>query len=127
MTVIIPKQSTIALENRKINSVSRHHRYAANGFKLQVGAGIEYAHYDNTTARRLFAAGAIDQYYSRALNMWKWAVFGQVSPVFSPNGWLLSLGLRADGCNYTGKTAALYRQNIAPFLIFLTHSTNAGR
>ena len=43
-----------------------HHRYAANGFKLQVGAGIEYAHYDNTTARRLFAAGeAIDQYYSR--------------------------------------------------------------
>lgn len=72
---------------------------AANGFKLQVGAGIEYAHYDNTTARRLFAAGeAIDQYYSRALNMWKWAVFGQVSRSFFSERLALSLGLRADGC-----------------------------
>mgnify|MGYP000009113135 FL=1 len=95
-----------------------HHRYAANGFKLQVGAGIEYAHYDNTTARRLFAAGeAIDQYYSRALNMWKWAVFGQVSRSFFSERLALSLGFRADGCNYTGKTAALYRQ-ISPRFSF---------
>lgn len=49
--------------------------------------------------------------------MWKWAVFGQVSRSFFSERLALSLGLRADGCNYTGKTAALYRQ-ISPRFSF---------
>lgn len=88
-----------------------HRRRTMGGYSLNVGAGLEYAQYGNTTFRRMFVGGnpAI-QDYSRDLNMWKWSVSGQVSKAFFYERLLLSLGLRADGCDYTGKTGNLFRQ-----------------
>lgn len=88
-----------------------HRRMTAGGFKVNAGLGIEYAHYDNTTFRKLFAGGEpVTQDYSRDLDLWKWAMFGQVSRSFVNDRLSLSLGLRADGCNYTSLTANLLKQ-----------------
>lgn len=88
-----------------------HRRLMPGGYKLNVGAGLEYAQYDNTTFRKMFAAGEpVTLDYSRDLNLWKWAVFGQVSKAFFDERLSLSLGLRADGCSYTTKTSNPGRQ-----------------
>lgn len=88
-----------------------HRRLLPQGYKLNVGAGLEFAQYDNTTFREMFAAGeAVTLDYSRDLNLWKWAVFGQVSKAFLNERLSLSLGLRADACSYTSKTANAARQ-----------------
>lgn len=88
-----------------------HRRHLANGFRLNVGAGLEYAQYDNTTFRQMFIAGepmTVD--YSRKLNMWKYSVFAQASRSFFYERLSVSLGLRADACDYTGRTGNLFRQ-----------------
>lgn len=88
-----------------------HRRLTSAGYKLNVGAALEYAQYDNTTFRRMFVGGeAAVQDYSRELNMWKWAVFGQVSKAFFQERLLLSFGARFDGCSYTSETGDLFRQ-----------------
>lgn len=88
-----------------------HRRYSGTGFKLNVGAGLEYARYDNTTFREMFAAGMPSTVnYSRDLNLWKWSVFAQLSKSFMYERLALSLGVRADGCSYTGRTGNLLRQ-----------------
>lgn len=88
-----------------------HRRLLGKGYKLNVGAGLEYAQYDNTTFRRMFVGGApatLD--YSRDLNMWKWSLFGQLSKAFFYERLSLALGVRADGCDYTSRTNNLFRQ-----------------
>ena len=78
---------------------------------MDVGAGLEYAQYENTTFRKMFAGGeALTQDYSRDLNLWKWSLFAQVSKAFVGERLSLSLGMRMDGCNYTSRTANLLRQ-----------------
>ena len=47
-----------------------HRRWWGSGYKLDVGAGLEYAQYENTTFRKMFAGGeALTQDYSRDLNL----------------------------------------------------------
>lgn len=88
-----------------------HRRWWESGYKLDVGAGLEYAQYENTTFRKMFAGGeALTQDYSRDLNLWKWSLFAQVSKAFVGERLSLSLGMRMDGCNYTSRTANLLRQ-----------------
>ena len=88
-----------------------HRRWWESGYKLDVGAGLEYAQYENTTFRKMFAGGeALTQDYSRDLNLWKWSLFAQVSKAFVGERLSLSLGMRMDGCNYTSLTANLLRQ-----------------
>lgn len=88
-----------------------HRRRGKNGFLMNVGAGLEYAQYTNTTFRRMFISGEVtDLNYNRDLNLWKWSLSGQLSRDFLGDRLSLSLGIRADGCDYTGKTANLFRQ-----------------
>lgn len=88
-----------------------HNRRTASGYKLNVGAGLEYAQYNNTTYRQLFAEGALQPLdYSRDLNMVKWSLFGQVSKSFLADRLALSFGVRADGNDYARKTRNLFRQ-----------------
>ena len=88
-----------------------HRRLMNNNWKLNVGVGVEYAQYDNSTQRKMFVGGkATVQDYRRELNIWKWALFGQLSKTLVSDRLLLSLGVRADGCDYTGKTGNLLRQ-----------------
>lgn len=88
-----------------------HRRLTDGGYKLNAGAALEYARYENTTFRKMFVKGEAQELaYSRDVNLWKWAIFGQLSKGYWGERLLLSLGLRADGCNYTSRTQNLFRQ-----------------
>ncbi len=93
------------------NKFRYEHRRTLDSYKLNVGAALEYAQYDNRTFRKIFVAGesaALD--YSRRLDLWKWALFGQLSRSWWHERLLLSLGVRMDGCDYQTGTANLFRQ-----------------
>lgn len=88
-----------------------HRRRMGVGYQLNIGAGLEYAQYDNTTFRQMFIGGGpATLNYSRDLNLWKWSVFGQLSKAFFYERLSLSLGVRTDGNDYTRRTANLFRQ-----------------
>lgn len=88
-----------------------HRRRLAGGYRLNAGIGLEYAQYNNNTFRRMFSVGGpavLD--YDRNLNLWKWSLFAQLTKAFFYERLTLSLGLRTDGCSYTGRTGNLFRQ-----------------
>ena len=93
------------------NKFRFEHRRFRDGYKLNIGVGVEYVQYDNTTFRKMFAGGeSVTLNYSRDLNLWKWSFFGQLSKAFFYERLSLSLGIRADGCDYNVRTGNLFRQ-----------------
>jgi hypothetical protein len=82
-----------------------------NGFKINVGAGVEYAQYSNATFRKDFVAGSpITTNYDMSLDLWKWSLFGQISKDYFQNQLTLSLGLRSDANNYSSSMSNLLDQ-----------------
>ncbi len=82
-----------------------------NGYRINAGGGLEYAHYTNNTFRKSFIAGepvTID--YSSDLDLFKWSVFGQVSKSYFEGDLSLSLGFRADANNYSPSMSNLLNQ-----------------
>jgi hypothetical protein len=71
----------------------------ANNWKVNVGAGSEYARYHNRTFR-VNAQGDNDNYLSN-LDLIKYSVFGQVSHSFDNEKLSLSAGARIDGNSYS--------------------------
>ena len=69
----------------------------ASGFKLISGASLEYARYHNQTFRKNF--GKTENYNSN-MDLFKWALFEQVSKEVFNKKLTLSLGARLDGNNY---------------------------
>lgn len=87
-----------------------------DGYKVNYGAGLEYAQYTNSTFREQFIGGnpiIID--YNTSLDLWKWSVFGQISKAYFQNKLALSLGVRADANNYSSSMSNLIDQ-ISPRL-----------
>jgi len=85
--------------------------FSDNGFKINYGAGIEYAFYTNNTFRKQFLGD--DQFvlnYNTTLDIWKWSVFGQVSKEFLKNKLALSIGVRSDANNYSSQMSNLLKQ-----------------
>ncbi len=73
-----------------------------NGFKINIGAGIEYAQYSNSTFRKDFIGFTpVVTDYDVNLDFWKWSFFGQVSKEYFQKQLILSLGVRADANNYS--------------------------
>lgn len=73
-----------------------------NGFRLSYGAGYEYAHYRNSTFRRVYFEGVTnDIIYDTNLKLGKFSAFGQVSKSFLKERLSLSLGLRTDANTYS--------------------------
>jgi hypothetical protein len=72
------------------------------GFRLSYGAGYEYAHYRNSTFRRIFFAGVTNNIiYDTNLKLGKFSAFSQVSKSFLSERLSLSLGLRTDANTYS--------------------------
>ena len=72
------------------------------GFKLSYGAGYEYAHYRNSTFRRVFYKGSEDDInYDTNLKLGKFSIFGQASRTVLNDKLSLSFGLRTDANNYS--------------------------
>jgi len=79
-----------------------HNYRSGTDFKLNYGIDLQYASYFNSTYRKSFTENnpsAID--YKSSLDFAKYAFFGQVSNNFFAKRLDLSLGLRADGSNYS--------------------------
>ncbi|MCB2197183.1 MAG: TonB-dependent receptor [Bacteroidetes bacterium] len=82
-----------------------------NGFKFNVGAGLEYAQYSNNTFRKDFVGlNPVITDYDVNLDLWKWSIFGQVSKDFYQKRLVLSLGLRSDANNYSSSMSNLADQ-----------------
>ena len=72
-----------------------------NNYKINFGIGLENAKYTNTTFRKIAnSQGVITRDFSSELNIFKYALFGQVSKSYLNNRLGLSVGLRMDAVNY---------------------------
>jgi hypothetical protein len=73
-----------------------------NGYRINAGAGLEYANYTNNTFRKSFAGGEVVTIdYTSNLDLFQWNLFGQVSKSYFDGLLSLSLGFRADANNYS--------------------------
>ena len=82
-----------------------------NGYKINTGAGIEYAHYTNETFRKLFINGQTEiTDYSADLYLFQWSLFGQISKSVFNENLSLSLGFRADANNYSSSMSNMLKQ-----------------
>jgi len=82
-----------------------------NGYKINYGAGLEYAQYTNSTFRKEFIGEnpfIVD--YNTNLDLWKWSLFGQVSKEYFQKRLALSLGIRSDANNYSSSMSNLLEQ-----------------
>ena len=71
--------------------------FGDNGFRFNMGGGMEYGHYRNSTYRKIFTAtgeSSID--YETNLKIGKFNLFGQVSRSYLEEKLRLSLGVRTD-------------------------------
>ena len=72
------------------------------GLRISYGASFEYAHYRNSTFRRLLFGGVeniID--YDSNLKIGKYGLYGQASRLYLDEKLSLSLGVRADANSYS--------------------------
>lgn len=82
-----------------------------NGFRFNYGAGYEYAHYRNSTFKRVYFNGAeqlID--YDTDLKFGKYSLNGQVSKSFIDQKLGLSFGIRSDFNSYSSDMANPFKQ-----------------
>jgi hypothetical protein len=82
-----------------------------NGFRFNYGAGYEYAHYRNSTFKKVFYNGGeqlID--YNTNLMFGKYSLNGQVSKSFIDQKLGLSFGLRSDFNSYSSDMANPLKQ-----------------
>lgn len=85
-----------------------HNTRTAAGYKINFGAGMEYASYYNYTFKKLYTG--LPFAYISNLDIFKWNLFGQASKTFFSDKLLVSLGLRADASSYSSETSNLLKQ-----------------
>jgi hypothetical protein len=72
------------------------------GFRFSYGAGYEYAHYRNSTYRRVYYGGEQNVIgYKTNLRFGKFSLFGQVSKSVLNDKLSLSFGIRSDANTYS--------------------------
>lgn len=72
------------------------------GLKVSFGAGVEYAHYRNSTFRLIYiGSGNNEINYETNLKLGKFSAFGQVSKPYLNEKLRLSLGVRTDFNTYS--------------------------
>jgi hypothetical protein len=72
-----------------------------NKFRFSMGAAAEYAHYRNSTYKKVFLATTSEINYNTNLGFIKYGVFGQVSRSIFDGRLTLSVGLRTDANTYS--------------------------
>ena len=72
------------------------------GLRINFGAGYEYAHYRNSTFRRIFSGAQENEIdYSTNLKFSKFSMFGQISKPYIDDKLRLTLGARTDFNTYS--------------------------
>jgi len=84
------------------NKIRFENNMRMDGFKANLGANIDFAHYSNTTLQKRFYDGNIlNVNYDTELNLIKYGIFGQISHEFLAERLTLSAGFRMDANNYS--------------------------
>lgn len=82
-----------------------------NDYNVDFGAGLEYAHYTNSTYRAFFSNGLLTPVsYNTNLDLFKWSTFGQLNKAFFKQKLTLSLGVRADANSYSSQMNNFLKQ-----------------
>lgn len=85
-----------------------HKLYLNDSWKLNYGAGYEYARYNNNSKFERYSfveQQLVDVDYSAELDLHKYAVFGQISKTLAGERLILSAGIRLDGNEYSEEMA----------------------
>ncbi len=73
-------------------------------FRVKFGAGYQFAKYNNSTFNRIYtASGPETVNFSSAIDLHKYAFFGNVSRKFADERVSMSFGFRFDGNSYSGE------------------------
>ncbi len=97
------------------NKLRFEHTSRINGYKVNYGAGINYAQYTNNTSKLTYVSDLTPIVYNSSINVFSWDVFGQVSKAFFKERLLLSFGLRMDANDYSKSMSNMLDQ-ISPRL-----------
>ncbi len=90
------------------NKFRYEHNFNLNGYRFNVGSGLEYAKYLNNTFQSVILNNEpFNVDYNSFIDLFKWNVFGQVSKGFVNERLLLSMGLRADANSYSSSMSNL--------------------
>ena len=83
------------------NKLRYEHTSRTNGYKINYGAGVNYAKYTNETFQFIYLDSPQIVDYNTQLNVFSWNLFGQVSRSYFKERLTLSLGLRMDANDYS--------------------------
>ena len=133
-----PDNKTIDYSSYETENKIRYEEVArTKGYKINYGAGTEYAKYSNSTFQRVFIPVGEDTVteinYTSELNFFKWSLFGQVSKGYINERLMLSLGIRSDANSYSSDMSNLLKQVSPRFSVSysltqkLTINFNTGR
>jgi len=98
-----PDKKLLDFQSQEIENKLRYEKNTSlSGYKINYGAGLEYAKYNIETFQKVFIANeqqVLD--YNSSTDLFKYGLFGQVSKGFVRDRLTLSLGLRMDGNSYS--------------------------
>lgn len=99
-------------ESDEIENKIRFERSISIGnYRINAGAGAEYARYFNDTFQRVFFNNQLDAIeYQTDFDMFKWSLFAQTTRRFMNERLSLSLGVRSDANNYSSQMSNLLDQ-----------------
>ena len=84
------------------NKIRFENNMRMDGFKANIGANIDFAHYSNRTlGKRFYDGNILNVNYDTELDLIKYGIFGQVSHEFLAERLTLSAGFRMDANNYS--------------------------
>ncbi len=99
-------------ESDEIENKLRFERSLTLGdYRLNFGAGGEYARYFNQTMQQVFINNQLDKIdYDTQFDLYKWSMFAQATRRIIDDRLSLSLGLRSDANNYSSRMSNLLDQ-----------------
>jgi hypothetical protein len=82
-----------------------------NDFRINFGVGLEQSNYANTTFKKeANSQGTSVDDFSSELDLFKYAIFGQISKNYFDSKFGISLGFRLDGNNYNASMKNVFNQ-----------------
>ncbi len=88
-----------------------HNTITNNGFKINYGTNLEYAHYKNQTNKILFSRDTLINFsYNSDIEMFNYGFFGQFSKKLLTNRLTLSFGARIDGSSFSARMSNPFEQ-----------------
>ncbi len=93
------------------NKVRYEHVTRLNTWRINYGAGLEYATYSNNTYQQVYIRDSLREInYDSDLDVFNWNVFGQVSKGLFQDRLSLSLGVRLDASSYSKEMSNMLDQ-----------------